>query len=368
MKHVAAFISAAFLSIIPAFPESATTPPVGYVMVGAYDSTDKYLGCLGSSDTAVALPLTRDVAFRGAIAAISGSTLTVMGNPGWAQNQFVHSGTIQRNSYYVLIGGHATSSPKEGSYYFVDGNGPNTLTVDLNGDSLGGVLPSTQISVIPYWTLNTVFPAAEAGKSFNVTVNTGTKTSIVQIPNYDAGGTNPTYTNQYYFYNGAWRLTNRPTTEDRGDDILEPNGYFRFRNNLSPGTSLALVGSVLTGKLTTPLTTGTSTQQGTPAGLARPVKVMLDSAGLISSGAFAPSLSSTTHKDELLVFENNTSVGIYKSPNATYYYYNNAWRKVGKASTLNTGTTYLPLGAALFIRKAPTANGVTQFWQNSPTY
>ena len=46
-------------------------------------------------------------------------------------------------------------SPKEGSFYTVTDNGANTLTINLNGDSLGTVVAGTTVSLIPSWTLGT---------------------------------------------------------------------------------------------------------------------------------------------------------------------------------------------------------------------
>ena len=63
-------------------------------------------------------------------------------------------------------------SPKEGSYYTVTANGTNSLTVNLNGDSLSTVTAGTSVTLIPYWTLGTAFPASDAGTSY--TTSTGT--------------------------------------------------------------------------------------------------------------------------------------------------------------------------------------------------
>ena len=43
-------------------------------------------------------------------------------------------------------------SPKEGSYYTVTASTTNSVTVNLNNDSLGTVTAGTTVSLIPYWT------------------------------------------------------------------------------------------------------------------------------------------------------------------------------------------------------------------------
>lgn len=54
--------------------------------------------------------------------------------------------------------------------------------------------------------------------------------------------------------------------------------------------------------------------------------------------SFKKSASAAVHSTEIL-FPNTSSVGINKSPSATYYFYNNAWRKAGSASSLNFDNT-----------------------------
>jgi len=47
---------------------------------------------------------------------------------------------------------------------------------------------------------------------------------------------------------------------------------------------------------------------------------------------------------------------------------NNAWRLFGDAPTTDHGTDLIATGSALTIRKAPAANGLTDFWTNPPNY
>ena len=62
--------------------------------------------------------------------------------------------------------GNFDHSPYEGHWYMVTANSASTVTVNLNGDTLSSVAAGTQVSVIPYWSLNSVFPASAAGVSF----------------------------------------------------------------------------------------------------------------------------------------------------------------------------------------------------------
>ena len=121
--------------------------------------------CLAKSDTYVSIPFTRPSEFVGTVRSAGGNTITINGTPGWSNNQFVYVPSSQPKHYYVLIGNGGTINPKEGHIYQVTGNGPNTLSVDATSDSLTGIVVNTQVTVIPYWTLATIFPASDAGVS-----------------------------------------------------------------------------------------------------------------------------------------------------------------------------------------------------------
>ncbi len=420
--------------------QSTTSPPVGFT-TGT---------CLGASDTLLSLPFNRPAEFVGAIAAVSGTTLTVSGSTGWQANQFVYgdiltSGSTQHNHYYALIGprqialsgsinltsgtnavtGVGTSftsaiapgdgliltgstgsgyysvqavtddtdltltgaaratlaaqpaavskSPKEGSTYLVtanatDGNGVSTLVLDTNGDDISPVAAGTQVSLIPYWTLNTVFPATDANVWYTPSTSThsgGVQTEIL-IPGYAQQGVNLTASAFYYYYGGAWREVG--FSEDHGDDVFLPDGYFTVRNPTAQ-TQLTVTGAVNMQRLSIPLVTGTSptTQQDNFVSITRPLPVTLNDLNLIGGGAFTPSVG--THSgsvyDQLLLFD-NTTAAINKTAAAFYYYYAGAWRQEGYSG--DHGGDVIPAGAAILIRKYGAASATTQNWSNPPTY
>ena len=330
---------------------TVATDPVGFTTVP----------CLANSDTFVSVPFTRPPEFVGAIQSVSGNTLTVAGSP-WTANQFVYAAGSQPKTYFALIGSNA----KEGSYYTVTSNGTNTLTVDLEGEDISTVESGTQVLVVPYATLASVFPASDANVSFVPSPNQFNRQTQILIPNYNGTGINLSTSATYYFLNGAWRKFGRPATESYNDDAFVNNGYFVVRN-AGTATSLATPGNVLMKKTTVPLLTRTNTQQDNFVSVIRPVDVKLNDLGLISSGAFAASPNAFNRVDQLFVFDNSVT-GLNKSASATYYYFNGAWRKFGQASTIDAGNDVIPAGSGFIIRKGATATGATVFWQNAPTY
>jgi len=357
-RFVSFFCALAALALLPAVSSAVETDPVGFTTAA----------CPANSDTYVSIPFTRIPEFTGAIASISGNVITVSGSPGWSTDpnpqQWVYN-TTSHKTYFVLIGPHSTTNPNEGRQYLITANGSNTLTLNLAGDDISGVQPTTQILIIPYQTLASVFPASDANVSFIPSASAFNRQTQILIPNYTGTGINLSANITYFFLNNAWRKVGDNLANDHGDDTLLTDGYFILRN-AGTGTNLTALGGVLVKKEAIPLITRTSGQQDNFVSVTRPIGVSLNNLGLISSGAFASSPSAFNRIDQLFVF-NNAATGLNKSASATYFYSNGAWRLVGDP-TGDHGADLIAAGTGFIIRKGATANGSTQFWQNSPTY
>jgi uncharacterized protein (TIGR02597 family) len=354
LSLLVAFLGLASFSACPhvAFAQSVASDPVGFTTSSL----------LGSSDTYVSFPFTRPFAFIGMISSISGNAITVGGTPGWTSNQFVYAAGTQSNHYYVLLGGGGSSNPKEGHIYPVNANGLNTLTIDATSDDLTGVTANTQLTLIPYWTPATIFPATDASVSFTPTTSPPSYQTLIRVPDYSAAGINLPYAAEYYFNNNAWRRVSDGL--DHGDDALVPDGYFVIRNsNGAPTLPLTNIGAVVLKKISPPLETSTGSAQDNPAGIVRPLDVALDATGL------GPANGSFVANDQLLVF-NNSQAALDKSP-AIYYYdtsvgNSGGWRLTGDSVATNDhGADIIPMGAGFIVRKAQTGTGQPAFWTNA---
>ena len=336
---------------------TVATDPVGFTTVAS----------LSDSDTVTGIPFTRPPVFVGAIASVSGSVITVAGS-SWAANQFVYAQGTQPNQYYALIGTGGSSNAKEGHMFPVVSNGSNTLTVDTTVEDLSGITPNTQLTLIPYWTLGTLFPASDAGVSFTPTSSSSSYKTQIRIPNYTAAGINTGYLATYYFSNNVdgtssnvgWRKVGDANTSQHDDDVLLPDTYFVIRNqNGAPALPFVPAGSVLMQRMALSLATSPAQQQDNPVALPRPVSVSLNASGL------TPADGSFVSGDQLFLFDNSVA-GFDKGPAVTYVY-NGGWRLSSDATT-DRGNDLLAAGAPMLIRKAPTADGRTVFWVNSPSY
>jgi len=351
----AAVAGVLWISILPCilFAESASDP------AGFYKLT-----FLGNSDTIVSLPFSRPPKASGMVDSVAENKVLARGTLNWISNQFVYASGLQSNTYYIRF----ESGTKEGSYYPITSNDTNNLTLDLGSDTLGGVAQRDLFSIVPYWTLGTVFPN---GKGVFTSTSTLTHKTEVLIPNYTGSGINLSAGATYFYFTNttagfaAWRLFGSAST-NRNDDILQPNVYLIVRHKIATNTTFTSLGGVILAKIEIPLNISSSTKQDNVVALTRSVPVSLDDSGLVASGAFTPSTSSLAHKDELLTFD-NTTTNFNKSAAGLYYYSNSGWRKFGTPATVSFGASnvFVP-GTGFIIRKATGASAPV--WVNPPTY
>lgn len=326
------------------------TPPAGFVT----------LSMPGDSDTFISMPFVRPAISAPTVVSYSDNvlTLTLASGESWTSNQFVYVQGSQSNNYYARF----ASGALNGAMFPIIANDTNTLTLNLNGDTLAGVVANDLIYVEPYWTLNSIFPG---GAGVNISPTAGNRNTEILIPDLTSAGINLSAATIYYFHAGLWNEVGQGSI-DHGDDIIQPNTYFVVRHNVSTNTTLYACGNAIASDISIPLNipADSSSKQDNYIGLMRPVTLSLDASQLISSGAFVPSIIPGNRLDELLVFD-NTVVGKNKSSSAIYYYWNNAWRKVGAGSSVvGSDNVFMP-GTGVILRKGTNAPAV---WTNNPSY
>ncbi len=269
-------------------------------------------------------------------------------------------------------------SPKEGSYYTVTDNGTNSLTVNLNGDSLSTVTAGTTVSLIPYWTLSTAFPSSAAYDatnnptgSFVASASAKSRGTQILLPDMVSTGVNLAPPSTFYYLNGAWVYTGTGAAPAVPNDvILLPTSYFIVRNPAASstftGTIFTPTGGVYMNRLTAPFDTFASSAQDNAVALPRPVSTTLNDLDLISSGAFTPGTSAKSRGDLLLTYDNTTAA--YNKASLLYYwniggvwYSSQNGTDVGNTATVSYGTGFT-------IRKVANSTGATAFWQNTRNY
>jgi uncharacterized protein (TIGR02597 family) len=315
------------------------------------------LTLLGNSDTFLSIPFTRPPGEFGAVENVTGNLVQVHGSPNWSVDQWVYNAPSQTNTYYLLI----RSGALEGDYFTITSNSSDTLTLDLQGTSIGGLSAGDAVAIVPFWTLGTISPG---GQGIHESLSPGIRATEILFPNIQGTGINLSAGATYYFYAGSWRRVGQSLTI-KNDDVILPDMYVIARHNIAGDTTLTTQGIMLAGKSHIPLRRQTDAKEDNSIGLVRPMPVTLDNSGLFESGAFRSSPFPGSRTDELLVF-NNGAIGKNKSAVATYYYYNGAWRKVG-AGGANVGTdvAFTP-GGGVILRSGAANSAAT--WEVASPY
>ncbi len=317
----------------------------------------------GNSDTYVSVPFLRPAAELASVVSVNqNNNVKVRGPASWQPNQWVYSGASQSNTYFMLI----RSGAMRGDAYTITGNNPDTLTVDLQGDSLANLQAGDAVAVVPYWTLGTLF---HGGVGVNTSPSPANRWTEVLFPNVGGTGMNASTLSTYYFWNNAWRQVGQGNLT-KNDDVVLPDMYFIVRNNVGTPTTLTTEGAVISGQLRLHVRRNQSLKQDNLLALPRPVAVSLLGAGLVdlidpSSGPFRASPSPASKVDELMVFD-NSAVSPNKSASASYYYSGGFWRKLGAPAVDAGGDLVFQPGTGIIIRSGTGSSGAV--WTNAPNY
>ena len=355
-KSGVAFALLGYGSLLPSLlsAASSTTPPVGYVKTTL----------LANSDTFIGASLTRPPAYVGTVLGAAGSGITVSGEPQWEIGAFTYVAGVQPNTYYVRLGAapEGETNPFEGRTFTVEVGGASDLIVTdpLNGD-LSTVPAGTKIEVIPYWTLNTLFPPEDAGVTFEESPSaliTQRKTQVL-FSDKTGVGINIPKNKIYFFFNGNWRKSGSSSLLSFDDVIIEPQTPIMVRDTSAGATDkdFLLHGNVLLGKLVSFVKSQASEPQDNYLNVPFPIPRTLGTLGLIDSGVFQVSPSSLlSQRKDLLLIYSNTTVVTPKPYADAYYYANGAWRKVGGSASLDFDDQEIDSDVQIILRK--TADGV----------
>jgi len=311
------------------------------------------LSAAASTDTHISAAFSRPCIWRDCVTSRDTNThiIHLNGSPGWTNNSLVPSGS-QTDTFYVKF----QSGALNGMYFTIIGNDASSVTIDNAGIDISQLTNGDTLEIAPYWTLGTLYPASEAGTKFIASTSSLVRQTQLLLYNASATGINRAPSYSYYFYNGSWRLVGAPVTTSFDNTIIYPDTYF-IQRNTSLATTPLFIGRVNTAYIATILEAASTTQNDNYIALSYPLDVTLNRSGLASKG-FSASPSPLAITDRLYTFDPNAT-GYNNAANATYYYYNSAWRKVGANATFDFGDSVsLPAGGGFFIRKASGANSV----------
>lgn len=334
-------LTVASFPAMAAFADTVTSDISGYLKISAPATTD----------TPISPAFARDTIWRSTVSSVAGSAITVSGTPNWTAGALAPGA----DTYYVRL----TSGALKGHFLTITGNATGSVTVDNAGLNLASLAAGDTLEIAPYWTLGTLYPAGEAGTKFIASSSPLIRQTELLFFDASTTGINRATSATYYFYNGSWRKFGVDVTTSFNNTIIYPDSYFIQRNK-SAATTVVMSGRVMPAFISTILEGASSKQNDNYIALPYPVDVTLTRSALASSG-FSASPSPLNISDRLLLFD-PSGTGYNRAPVATYYYYNNGWRKFGADVNVDYGSTItIPAGSGFIIRKA--ANAASTSWQ-----
>jgi uncharacterized protein (TIGR02597 family) len=331
---VAAFLAGAYL----AGATTVYTDPVGAVVINLPANTD----------TNVSLTLLRPAVVQSAIQSADPAAKSLsFGANLFTVNELVYAVDVQPNTYYVQV----TSGPMEGQFATVLSNTANTIMTDFEEVVLDMVAAGDTVAIRPYWTLGTLFPAADAGVSFIASTNnllSGRRSELL-VPDTASVGLNKSSA-ATYFFNGYWRQVGN-VGANQNDLPLLPDTYITHRSRSATATQLVIAGAVMTHYHAIPMVRTAFTANDVAVGLPVPIDIKLSELNLVGEGR--PFQVSTNNLqsgrgDELLIYL-NTPTGGYNKASAATYFFNGYWRRVGAVGD-NQNDYPIPAGSALKVR------------------
>jgi len=352
--------------------EVLMTPPIGINKVT----------CLTNSDTIVGIPFRKEGS-RSTLT--SGAPLAVDGAPDYREIP-LSALTLEADSlskHYL----HFTSGARDGRWYNIVANSSNSVTIDLNGDSLDGVVSGDRITIAEYWTLDTLFPPDQAttgwaedpenpgtyiqnGHAIVASSSTSLRNRKTRlfIPDTVDDGINFAARETLYIANELWYNAKGDVPVD-ADFVLSPDSFITISHpvTVTHPTHFRSSGEVLLSNMSIPLHSISSGAQDNHLALQRPVDIRIDQLNLIESGAFTPSngTSLRNRKDVVFLYD-NSKADVNRSADKTLYHDGTTWRNA--QGDIEASDQIVPASAGFIIRKASSATPVTIFWQNQPTY
>lgn len=321
LKTISLFASAALLTFTSL--SAVETVPVGYITINTPDGDDSLFG----------LSLTQPTAYTGVASSPLGAQFSISG-----------SDTLDVvDTHYVL----ATSGSNAGQWSQVFNSGSGALTTAevllADGDTF---------SVIPFWTLSTVFPNGEGVGASSDPFN---PSQTILLNDLTATGINLSSEGSYFYFAGpspeaGWYKSG--SFEVSNDVPLTPDTYITLRNNSGSLIRTVIAGAVPVKVIGTQVVGLLSNDQDNQVTNPYPSAMTLATSGLQS--VVAPAADPFNPVDTVLLYDPEATSGQNISAAAAYFYFAGpspaaGWYQTGSFAASND--VEIPAGGALIIRK-----------------
>ncbi|MGC6425192.1 MAG: TIGR02597 family protein [Lentimonas sp.] len=308
-------------------------------------------------DTVVGAPLYRATELNDTATAIASGVITATADLTGAD--------YTTEAHFVLM----TSGADRGNYYTVDANDATSITIDLNGGSDPSV---GTYKVIPYWTLDTLFPD---GGAVPASADPFNPSGLVLFNDLTTIGVNLSKSSVYFYYDGTiggtagWYNNDDLNAGLVGHTIILPEHFITIRNHTSSDSDVVVSGQVPADIIATEIGRLADAAQDNAVVNPYPAPILLDNSGLVTSGVVSGSTDPFNPTDLILVFDNAAFSGFNLSTSRVYFYYNGSgaeelegWYENGVLGRGSIGgVDSIPTGGAFIVRKASGPAG-TDTW------
>lgn len=335
-----------------AYGATAYTTPVGYVSINVP----------ALSDTTITPPLERPTLLATASTSISGNIVGASS---------LTAGAYTTPECYLQV----TSGPIAGQRFPITANNTTTITVSSTTtlQSLGFASGNT-FKVVPFWTLNTLFPS---GAGVGTTSDAFNPTSFV-FASSTGSGTNKSSANAYFYCTGdvdngvpaGWYDANNPSGAPLNDLRLDLSRMYSVRSSSATAQTVTVSGQVPSAapKIQVAVTTGyNDVYLGAPF----PVDTTLQASGLQSAIQASPDAFNPI---EVIFVYNDNGTGYNKAAAVGYFYCSGdidngvpaGWYDSNNpAPGAEITGAVIKAGRCMVIRKAPYGSAGAVLW-NAP--
>lgn len=258
-------------------------------------------------------------------------------------------------------------SGPNGRHFTITAHAANSVDILASALDLGSLGDDGLVSVIPLWTLSTLFPPGDQ-TTFHASGGplASERKSELLFFNNTTEGTNLAPSRRFFVTNSGWFEVGSFTSADAVP--LEPGQAFIVRHPAGEAaTEFVPNQQVYGGPVSLPVPVAQGVARDTMLALPRPVPVTLQNLDL-GPEVFEVSASTDAEdrKDELLVFDNATAQR-NKSPSAVYFRIASGWVK-NETGFPSSNTEEIEPSAGLLLRKASGGSDATLHWVNTPRY
>lgn len=271
-------------------------------------------------------------------------------------NQYSYVAGVQPVTYYALV----TAGKFKGDYFTVQGNSSNSLLIDPEGLGINSKDISA-VSLLPFWSLSSLFPPSQATVSFIPTTNaSNVMTKVVISPPVTYGTQQPQDAGQSYYFNAGisnWVSATNPSVP-AGDAVIPPGAYVYVQNTGSNSYPLHefISGSVLANQFNFFFSTSRTSSVTSYFSLPRNSSYPIGQIGFNDSNFTQSTGTGIAQRNDQLIIDNG-----HGGVAAVYYRFKNQWYNTDNPVPTNP---VFPAGTVFGLKKPSSARGGTSLLIN----